>query len=97
MSEEQKTVETTEICTCNNVFHQAEPDDYDTLGSDSGVCCPDCGNEEFQTVADLQSQLNEAEFENARLQDIIAQARKVAQKKVYRTPDKMLLRNLLKE
>jgi len=30
-----------------------DSDDYDTLGSDSGLCCPDCGNEKFRSIADI--------------------------------------------
>lgn len=55
MSEERETVETTFICPCGIVF--SENDDYDTLGSESGVCCPDCGNENFQTVKQLQEEI----------------------------------------
>ncbi len=50
-----------------------------------------------EIISSLRSQLNEAKFENGRLLDIIAQARKAAGKKVYRTADKMLLRELLKD
>ena len=49
------TVETVNVCTCGLVFF--DEDDYDTLGSDSGLCCPDCGNEKFQTIADMQAEL----------------------------------------
>jgi len=45
-----RTIKNTYICPCGNVFFDA--DDYDTLGSESGVCCPNCGNEKFQTVKD---------------------------------------------
>ena len=51
---ETRTIENTEVCPCGNVF--VEEDDYDTLGSESGVCCPSCGNEKFQTVKDLLKQ-----------------------------------------
>ena len=57
-SEERKTTETTEICPCGNVFHQLDLDDYDSGGSESGRCCPDCGNENFQTIKQLQAELN---------------------------------------
>ncbi len=33
---------------CGKIFYCA--DDYDTLGSDSGVCCPVCGGEDFEPV-----------------------------------------------
>lgn len=46
---DRRTIENTEVCTCGNVF--VDDDDYDSAGSESGVCCPDCGNEKFQTVA----------------------------------------------
>ena len=45
---ETRTIENTYICPCGNIF--VEDDDYDTLGSESGVLCPNCGNEKFQTV-----------------------------------------------
>jgi len=58
----KRTIENTEVCSCGNIF--VEDDDYDTLGSESGVCCPDCGNEKFQTVKD---RLDSAESINADL------------------------------
>jgi len=61
---ESKTIDNTEICSCGRVFNSFDPDDYDTLGSDSGVCCPDCGNEKFTAVSQLQA-------ENARLKEKI--------------------------
>ncbi len=66
MSEERMTVETVDICTCGIVMHQADADDYDTLGSISGTCCPDCGNEKFQTVAELQAELDKLKEEQKR-------------------------------
>ena len=54
-----RTIENTYICPCGNIF--VEDDDYDTAGSESGVCCPDCGNEKFQTVKDLLKQQPPAE------------------------------------
>ncbi|KKN33736.1 hypothetical protein LCGC14_0800550 [marine sediment metagenome] len=57
MSEEPKTTNNTEVCVCGRVFNTFGPDDYNTGGSESGVCCPDCGNEDFQTVADLRTEL----------------------------------------
>lgn len=49
--DERMTIETVDICcNCGNVMHQHNIDHYDTLGSDSGRCCPDCGNENFRTV-----------------------------------------------
>lgn len=49
---DKRTINNTYICPCGNIF--VEGDDYDSAGSDfeSGVCCPDCGNEKFQTVKD---------------------------------------------
>ena len=60
MSEERMTAKTVDICTCGLVMHQLDDDDYDTLGATEPVCCPNCGNEKFQTIDDLQSQLAEA-------------------------------------
>jgi hypothetical protein len=40
---------------CGKLFYCA--DDYDTLGSDSGVCCPDCGGEDFEPEQKPQSEL----------------------------------------
>lgn len=40
------------FCPCGRTFVDA--DDYDTLGSESGVCCPDCGSEEFRSIKDFQ-------------------------------------------
>lgn len=49
------TVKTVDICSCGNVmFHL---DDYDTFGTDDGLCCPNCGNEVFQTIEQLQAEL----------------------------------------
>lgn len=53
--EEPQTVETTYVCICGRVMTTL--DDFDTLGSDSGICCPDCGNEEFQSIAELKTEL----------------------------------------
>lgn len=55
--EERMTVATVDICSCGIVMHQLDGDDYDTLGSDSGMCCPDCGNEQFATIEQLQAEL----------------------------------------
>lgn len=63
--EEPQTVETTYICTCGRVMTVL--DDFDTLGSDSGICCPDCGNEEFQSITELQAELDKLKTENRRL------------------------------
>ena len=50
MSEERKTTVDTNICIpCGYIF--TEDDDYDTLGAEKPVCCPDCGNEDFVNVA----------------------------------------------
>ena len=49
---EAKTIKNTLVCErCQRVF--AEDDDFDTLGSKSGICCPDCGTEDFISVEDL--------------------------------------------
>lgn len=61
---ERMTTKTVDICTCGLVMHQLDVDDYDTLGTDEGVCCPDCGNEKFQTIAELRD-------ENKRLKEQI--------------------------
>jgi len=62
MSDERKTVENTVVCIpCGYVF--IDEDDYDTLGSESGICCPDCGSEKFisvKTIIDQRDQLLEA-------------------------------------
>ncbi len=59
MTEEIMTVQNTDICPCGRTFRNFDADDYGTLGADGYICCPDCGNEEFQTVATLQAQLEE--------------------------------------
>ena len=56
-TEERMKVSTVVICKCGLVMHQAEADDYDTLGAESATCCPDCGNEKFQTIQQLQAEL----------------------------------------
>ena len=61
---EIKTVENTLICTCGRVMSEFECDDFDTLGADDGICCPDCGSEKFISVKKLQD-------ENEMLLDII--------------------------
>ncbi len=63
-SEERMTVATVDICSCGTVMHQLDDDDYDTLGSASGVCCADCGNEQFTTIKDLQAELATAKKEH---------------------------------
>lgn len=63
MDKERKRVDTVYICLCGLVMDMADDDDFDTLGADSEICCPDCGNENFKTVAHLQAenkQLKEA-------------------------------------
>ena len=57
MSEERMTVATVDICSCGLVMHQYDEDDYDTLGTDCSVLCPDCGNEKFTTIEQLQAEL----------------------------------------
>ncbi len=39
------------ICKCGRAMFNH--DDFDTLGSDTGLCCPDCGNEKFETVKQI--------------------------------------------
>lgn len=56
---ERMTVETVEICTCGTVMTLTDLDTYDTLGADNCTCCPDCGNEKFQTIAELQAELEQ--------------------------------------
>jgi len=56
-----RTIENTEVCPCGNVFF--DDDDYDTLGSESGVCCPSCGNEKFQTVKERLDQAEASKVE----------------------------------
>ena len=53
------TTENVYICKCGRVTGDPSeyPDDYGTLGSDSGICCHDCGNEEFETIEALRTQL----------------------------------------
>ena len=60
MKEERMTVATVDICSCGLVMHQYDEDDYDTLGTDCSVLCPDCGNEKFTTIKQLQAELDEA-------------------------------------
>lgn len=58
MSKEIKTKANTKLCTCGRVFNDdVDYSEYDTLGSDSGICCPDCGNEKFKSVAELEAEL----------------------------------------
>ena len=55
---EVRTVKNTEICKCGRVMSiLGELDDYDVMGADGDRCCPDCGNEEFILLTDLQAQL----------------------------------------
>lgn len=55
MSEERKTTKHTEVCiSCGLVFIDA--DDYDTLGSKCGLCCPVCGVEKFVSVKTIIEQ-----------------------------------------
>ena len=58
MSEERMTIATVDVCPCGLVMHQGDEDDYDTGGAESGICCPDCGNEKFMTVQQLQAELH---------------------------------------
>ena len=73
-TEERMKVSTVDICKCGLVMHQAEADDYDTLGAESATCCPDCGNEKFQTIQQLQAELATANKENKLLQAEIEKA-----------------------
>lgn len=46
---DKRTIESTAVCVpCGNIFVQEE--DYDSFGSEGGVCCPDCGTEKFVSV-----------------------------------------------
>lgn len=65
--EERMNVATVDICPCGLVMHQLQADDYGTLGSDSGICCMDCGNEQFVTIEELQAELDKANEENKQL------------------------------
>ena len=56
-TEERMTVKTVDICNCGLVMHQLNLDDYDTGGADKCVCCSHCGNEDFQTIEQLQADL----------------------------------------
>ncbi|HDY90349.1 MAG TPA: hypothetical protein ENH82_19800 [bacterium] len=57
-SYDKRTIENTMLCVpCDNVF--VEDDDYDTAGSVSGVCCPDCGGEKFVSLKDILMQYND--------------------------------------
>ena len=60
MIEERMTVATVDICPCGSVMHQCDADDYGTLGSVSGTCCHECGNEKFTTIEQLQAELDKA-------------------------------------
>lgn len=64
---ERMTIGTVDVCKCGLVMHQGNPDDYDTLGADGPICCPDCGNEKFQTVEQV---LKSAETSGNALLDI---------------------------
>ena len=48
--QEIATTENVDVCKCGVVMFEA--DDYDTLGSKDGICCPRCGNEEFESIHD---------------------------------------------
>ena len=53
--EERRTTAKTKVCIpCGYIF--IDDDDYDTLGAEKCVCCPDCGSEEFVTVAAIITQ-----------------------------------------
>lgn len=56
--EERMNVATVDICPCGTVMHLLQADDYGAAGSDSGICCMDCGNEQFVTVQELQAELD---------------------------------------
>lgn len=58
---ETMTTENVDVCKCGTVMF--EGDDYDTLGSESGVCCPHCGNEKFETIKAIIAQLTAANEE----------------------------------
>ena len=47
---EQKDV----VCLgCGRKANWYDPDDFDSLGSVSGICCITCGKEEFLTIGEL--------------------------------------------
>ncbi len=49
---EQKIV----ICSkCGRTANWHDEDDFGSLGSDSGICCHDCGNEEFLTIKEVRT------------------------------------------
>ena len=50
---EQKMV----ICICGRVMDWNDENDFDAMGSESGRCCPDCGNEKFMTIEEIHVQL----------------------------------------
>ncbi len=79
--EERKTINTVDICSCGLVMHQLNSDDYDTLGADSPICCPDCGNDRFLTVAELIKQRDA-------LQDMLE---KIANRKIKHKVDSLLI------
>ncbi|HDZ15304.1 hypothetical protein LCGC14_0434230 [marine sediment metagenome] len=55
---EQKIV----ICTgCGRTANWFDEDDFGSLGSESGICCHDCGKEEFLTIKELRTKLLIAE------------------------------------
>ena len=71
---ERKTTALTEVCiTCSYVF--TEDDDYDTLGAEKALCCPDCGREDFITVETIIKQRDAllAACEDIRSPDDIAE------------------------
>jgi DNA-directed RNA polymerase subunit RPC12/RpoP len=77
---ERKTTALTEVCIpCGYIF--IDGNDYDTLGAKKAVCCPDCGNENFVTVATIIKQLESANHDyeelSWRLQNNIYLALKV--------------------
>lgn len=57
------------ICACGRIMRCE--DDYDMLLSDSGLCCPICGNEEFQTIEQL---LADNKLMNDRLSELADQS-----------------------
>ncbi|KKN77609.1 hypothetical protein LCGC14_0358840 [marine sediment metagenome] len=67
--EDALTTKNLYLCKCGRITRDCGryPDDYGTLGSEGGICCHDCGNEEFETVKSiidtLRTQLAKAEEE----------------------------------
>jgi hypothetical protein len=68
--EQPRKIDNVKFCKCGNVFFFDE--DYDSCGSDSGCCCPDCGDEQFKAIADLKAENERLKLELDNAQDDIA-------------------------